>query len=197
MIDYKSYEQLWELGIRPMMQKYVDNYAGMIIDPDAKKNIWEEYCSFNAHCKSVFMEGNEDRIDRHKVCACYIYAIVKAHVMTNKEVKDNDKFFLLANEYMAITVGLSLLRAFIIQNTISNENLDRSVREKTLKQVEGGIILPECNHGKYINNFATELYYTRLENNYNILSLAHSLFLLEIHTTQTEVLKKRGKKKTH
>ena len=38
------------------------------------------------------------------------------------------------------------------------------------------------NHGQYLDNFASELYFSISEGNINILSVAHELYLLEVIT---------------
>lgn len=200
MIDRNSYEKLWDNGIVPAINKYKSACPLLSIHPNAKELIWNNYYEFNEQCKKNYMINPEDKIDRHKVCACYIYAIVKSHVITVENITDNEDSFLLVNEFIAISIGLSLLRAFIILNAKTSNDITAEKKRSTISKVFNGIRIPECNHGEYLSNFATELYYTRQENTYNILSLAHTLFLLEIHSTETEKindwnLKKKNKKR--
>ena len=195
MNDRSSYDLLWSKGIAPLVQDYRSKISGLVVCSDAKELIWENYVKFSQKCKNNYMIDPNGRLDRHKVCACYIYSIVKTHIIENTLFDEDDKKYLYINEKIAISVGLSLLRAFIIRNAKSNADMAQTKRNDILDRVADGIRIPECNHGNYIDNFASELYHTYLEGTYNILSLANTLFLLEIYTTDKEVLKNRKKKK--
>ena len=195
MADRESYELVWDLGINPLITKYQSQYTGLRVEKDAKDHIWEEYLFFNQKCKSNYMSDPNGRLDRHKVCACYIYAIVKAHVVDCDLIEDTGERYSIINELIGLKVGLSLLRAFIIENANSSTDISEAEKSKIQDKVRCGIHIPECNHGKYLLNFASELHYTAKEESYNILSLANTLFLLEITTIESEVLKKREKKK--
>ncbi len=194
MTDRSSYEKLWDDGILPQFHEYRDKIAGISIKSDSKEIIWNEYNFFNKKCKSNYMAEGCERLDRHKVCACYMYAIVKAHCISSTMLKETENQFSIINETIAINIGFSLLRAFIIENAETNKNLTANERSKIISGVQNGIRIPECNHGEYISNFATELHYTYIENNYNILSLSNTLFLLEQHSVDYEVVKRRKRK---
>ena len=195
MADRDSYETLWEEGILPLIRKYKTKVSGISVKDNAKELIWQEYNTFNKNCKQKYMRDTDERIDRHKVCACYIYAIVKAHPLEFSLMTDSDDNYSIINEYIAIKTGLSLLRAYIIENASKNKELSEKQKSDIIGKVNQGIRIPDCNHGTYIENFASELHYTYTEGNYNILSLANTLFLLEIHTIQSEVLRNRKKKR--
>lgn len=183
-----SYDAIWKLVILPVIDSYRERYAGITVIPDAQEVIWERYLHFNRYCKTTYMLNPAGKLDRHKVCACYMYAIVSANVLgCTLAEKDTVAKYLTINEHLAITTGMSLLRAFTLSsihcaNTMSEE------QKKTLTQrIDNGIRFPRCNHGNYRSNFASELHYTREENTYNILSLSNTLFLLEKYTLDVEV----------
>lgn len=194
-MDRNSYDQIWSVVIKPTMDDYINRFSEVAIAYNAQEVIWQEYVNFNRHCKIQYMEDAGGKIDRHKVCACYMYAIVKANVMSCKLAdSDTEQSYLALNENLAITVGMSLLRAFVLASIDSSEELTNEEKELYKSRLADGIVFPECNHGVYRENFASELHYTDLERNYNILSLANTLFLLEIHTLETEVVHKQKKK---
>lgn len=194
-MDRNSYNQIWSVVIKPTMEDYANRFSEIAIAHNAQEVIWQEYMKFNQHCKVQYMEDAGGKIDRHKVCACYMYAIVKANTMSCKLAdSDTEQRYLALNENLAITVGMSLLRAFVLASIDSSEELSNEQKILYKSRITNGIIFPACNHGVYRENFASELHYSDLERNYNILSLANTLFLLEIHTLETEVVHKQGKK---
>lgn len=162
-----SFEDVWEKLIKPEMDRYL-KVSGVNKIDDPKKRIWEAYKDFNQYCKKNYMSKSVDRIDRHKTVACYMFAIIKTQPLTlslDNNVPDN--IIVTINEHLAITVGLSILCAFM--------------RTDNSKACPNGIILPEAHHGKYRDVFALELYYTRMDDIYNILSLSNTLFLIETY----------------
>ena len=197
LADRESYLTIWKSLIYKVIQDYQERFMEVAMVENAMEYIWEEYCRFNYHCKAFYMQDANEKLDRHKVCACYMLAILKANVLSCRFVNsDREERYLSLNENLAITVGMSLLRAFILRSIDSNEKLTDEQKNNYKCLVDNGIVFPECNHGVYRENFAAELHHTRTENNYNILSLANTLYLLELHTLQTEAVHKQEKKNT-
>lgn len=188
----KEKENFLENIIEPVKELYLSLYAEMVCLDNAKELIWREYVKFNTHCKTNYMLDSQGRLDRHKVCACYMYAIIKANTLSCRLAKSNtEESYLCLNEQLAITVGMSLLRAFICADIKYSTIFSEEEKQSLYAIVENGIIFPECNHGDYRDNFAAELHYTNEERNYNILSLANTLYLLEIHTLKIDVIYKK------
>lgn len=196
-MDKNSYQTIWEVVINPTILDYQNRYSDIAVSHNAKEAIWQEYIFFNKHAKLTYMQDAGGKLDRHKVCACYMLAIIKANTL-NCHLADSDteRSYLALNENLAITVGMSVLRAFVLSSINCNDELSQMTKENLAKRIDKGVIFPDCNHGEYRNNFAAELYYTKKENSYNILSLANTLFLLETHTLQTEAVHKQGKNKS-
>lgn len=191
--DKNSYYVIWEKLINPTIQDYTIKFADVSVAYNAFDAIWKKYTYFNKHCKDSYMEDPTGKLDRHKVCACYMYAIISANVLGCKLAEsDTEQRYLALNENLAITVGLSLLRAFILSSIESSTDLSKTEKQELSNRIDGGIIFPKCNHGTYRNNFVAELHYTREENRYNILSLANTLFLLEIHTLKVDAIHKQN-----
>ena len=193
LADRDSYQQLWEKVIAPTIQDYANRFAGLCCAHDAKEAIWKKYVYFNSHCKSRYMQDPTGKLDRHKVCACYMYAIVSANVLSCKLADtDDERKYLALNENLAITAGMSLLSAFILSAIDCSTHLTDADKSLYRSRMAKGIVFPKCNHGTYRKNFAAELHYTQEENAYNVLALANTLFLLETHTIQTDVIFKQN-----
>lgn len=184
--DRNSYEVIWEKVIR----KEIDNYRSIYVNcieliPNVKEEIWEKYVSLNSYCKNNYMKSPDGKIDRHKVAACYMIAIAMLRPMRFVEKIDNKEVPLAINEMLAITVGLSLVRAFAISAIRENENINKEDADSLVAKFENGIKVPEgnlVNHGVYLENYANEIYFATSEGKICILSLAHELYLLEVIT---------------
>ena len=133
------------------------------------------------------MDNPNENIDRHKVAACYMIAIATTRPMRLKKFRD-ETVPLAINETLAITVGLSIVRAFIItavEKRKEMKTIEESKANEILQKFDKGLAIPEgdlVNHGDYIENFAKELSFVSSGEGSYILPLAHELFLLEVLT---------------
>lgn len=184
--DRDSYDQLWETVIAPEIESYREDFDSsspvftelkmrLNVYPDAKELIWKRYCYYNSKCKMLYMappeDGTDFLLDRHKIAACYMAAIVSVQpiVLFSKETDEPSSYPI--SEFLAITTGLSILRSYL--------------EFSTGQAFEHGILYPPksmVQNGNYTNNFARELHFAYLDGSINLLSLAHELFLLEIIT---------------
>lgn len=164
----KNYEVIWGKVIEPSLKEIAQHSDNFKIKDNAKELILEEYKRFNNHCKQTYMKNPSNKLDRHKVSACYILAIVKASpIITDSNNLLSDDEFYTVNEEIALTVGLSILRAFCRND------------KRYPVSLPFDFTYPEASHGDYRKNFVVELHFTKEEGNYNILSLSHTLYLLE------------------
>lgn len=104
-VDKNSYKTIWENVIHPTMCKYQDRYSYVLIAHNAEEAILSEYVRFNRHTKCTYMKDSGGKIDRHKVCACYMYAIVKANTLSC-QLADSDT----ERSYLALKENLEFKR---------------------------------------------------------------------------------------
>lgn len=181
----QSFEKLWDKVIDVSINKF-SRLPEVSCSKTAKEDIWKEYQNFNKHCKEQYMRDPEGRLDRHKVASCYMLAILKAYPLSIDFSPDNEILITL-NEHLAIEIGLSILKTFITapKDNDEVEDFPKINPEEDVKIFDKGFNFPkehdEIFHGEYRKNFAIELYFTHKEKSYNILSLSHSLYLLELY----------------
>lgn len=182
-ISIKAYQVIWDKIIGKLIENYKNECLDILVKDNAQEIIWNNYLDFRTKCRKNYMSRQNCLLDRHKVCACMIYSIIKSSVITESIPKYTDEnVFDTINEDLALTTGLSLLRAFSETAVRNDIALSEEEKELLLRKIDNGFIYPKSSHGDYRNNFLTELYFTKKEGNYNILSLAHTLFLLETFT---------------
>lgn len=179
--DYQAYLQYYDRLIEPVSNEYCES-GNIICVENAKDEIWNAYVEFNGYCKKHYMAHPENLLDRHKVCACYIYAILKADTLKNIELiklrkGDTD----LANEKLALCVGLSMLRAMILNEAhhLPEDCQWKKELIETFTVGDGEFSFPETNHGTFKNNLLAQLYHTKKESHYNILAIAETMYCIE------------------
>lgn len=185
--DERSYNKIWDVIINKEIENYQKRYMNRVdISTNAKQLIWEKYKYFNEYCKVNYMKSPTGKIDRHKVCACYMMAILHASPIIERNSTDltDDGINVSYNERLAITVAFSLLRAFTISAIKHKSSIAEDEKRELETKLNDGIWIPDdyINHGDFFSNYSNELYFAMMNGNLNILSLAHELFLLEILT---------------
>lgn len=183
--DRPSYEVIWQNVIQKEISNYQSYYANCIeLIPNLKEEIWQKYVSLNSYCRQNYMMQTVEKLDRHKVAACYMIAIATLKPMRFVKKIDGKDVSLAINETLAITVGLSIVRAYAIA-AIKKDFGETSEAEELTAKFEAGIKMPDgdlINHGDYLNNYANELNFAITEGKICVLSIAHELYLLEVIT---------------
>lgn len=181
-------------------EKFIDIYKNVLlkyvsdienIEKNFKKNcikfnsrkamkVYDFYEKKRRYVRRYFMEKENQLIDRHKIGAIFIYAVLKSKPFSvNKLISDLPDPLLMANEYLAIYMGLSIVESYRKYSSATTAN-----------QVSENLILPSTYHGgtpqdcgeEYINNICKALYYIKNPNYFDIFAYADILFLLEKYT---------------
>lgn len=175
----KFFDALWKKIIRPE----IGNLAaldGVKQRKGSYKRIWDAYKSFNLHCSFNYMAEPTWLLDRHKVAACYMYAILAAQPLAVDQnvVLGSRPYY--ANEMLAVTVGCTILCGFVtkaIDDAIENKLL--CLEEKRLKQVceriKIGVNFKDdfpALHDDYYGDVLRMLCATQAEARYNILAMS-------------------------
>lgn len=185
-MNFKEFCKLWDVVIMPEAIKTCNTYADLFFAEYVKEEMFDECIELIEHGKRRYMKNRDEFLDRHKIAAAVMISILKT-----TPIKIVGPIHYTAeparwgfNEHLAITAGLSVLKAFIITDVRNKYSHDKETMQNKLKELESDIKFPVAKHGDYRDNWANELYYTRKDGSYNLLALAHELFLLEIYTIE-------------
>lgn len=120
-------------------------------------------------------------LDRHKVAACMMYAVLKAKpLMVSRKTPRLDEKLLLANEYLALYAALNILVMY-------------KMNQYQLREGEYEILFPDtyCNDlsNDYATNYCRTLYYVSIGNlnRFDVFAHANILFLLEKYTDMSRL----------
>lgn len=166
---------MWKDGIKAKAEQIVnDNVGKVVFDIASKERIFKEYSKLRDYTKVSFMRNTDGLLDRHKVCACLILAIIKSKPLIYEENEDDFGMKNIFNENLAMTVGLSLLYNFIISSDGNN-----------VKWLQNGFCYPETTRDATYQEFlCLMLYYDVKNNQYSILAISNILFMIESYTKQ-------------
>lgn len=141
------------------------------------KKIFEYYQEMRDYIRCNYMSKKIDvALDRHKVAACMMYAILKAKPLKiNRKIPNLDEKILLSNEYLALYAALNIVVMY-------------KMDQCQLKEGEYEILFPETYFtdpsNDYVTNYCRTLYYVSMENlnKFEVLAHANILFMLEKYT---------------
>lgn len=181
------YNDNWENVIKPEIEQLIkDPRVSCPSLRRARKRIWKAYKAFNKHCSNNYMQDPEGLLDRHKVSACYMYAVAVARPLKIDCDVPSDSPQAIANERLAVTLGISILLQYMVGllEAVKNEDgedlppLSADLLEDIDREIDslkkGDFSLPKnVGHGSsYIESVYRALAFTHREGNYNILLLA-------------------------
>lgn len=177
----ETYDVLWKDGIKIKAEQIVNENSGTVVfDLQSKERIFKEYCKLRDYTKVSFMRNPDGLLDRHKVCACLILAIVKSKPLVYED-DDAGGIKKIFNENLAMTIGLSLLYNFIISSDKNNETW-----------LKKGFCFPSTvRDATYQELLCLMLYYDIKNNQYSILALSNILFMIEAYTKQGNIVEEK------
>lgn len=186
----KIYETVWENVIFPEMELLCTQESVSCPDYEREKSrIWETYCLLNEHASTTYLETNDGQIDRHKVAACYICAIMDVLPLdvSGADPKYSTSEY-LSNERLAVAVGVSVLGMFdfaVLDELHERRRcrvepfLSEAEEDVIRRGVESGIDFRgefPTDRGSYYESVLSALSFMKAEGNYNILLLALLMF---------------------
>lgn len=116
--DDRVFSDLWSNVITPQIDELCKKDRVSCPDyNDARERVWNSYCAFNWNYSNRYLEVRDGELDRHKVAACYMCAILDAlPLLVDIEDPNEDREAYLSNERLAICVGVSVLGMFECAN---------------------------------------------------------------------------------
>lgn len=183
----EKYLEVWDEIILPAINDLIEiDGVGIFSKKKTKKAIWRAYKVFNRHCSLNYMKNSQAPLDRHKVAACYMFAIVEVSPFFINKDASLDHEVARVNEYLAVNVGCAVLSSFL--KTIVNKMKDPELVVEIENSLKNGFPLDfSVSHGEYLLNLMDALHLTRIEKRYNIPLLAILVFHWE-----SSVVSKRG-----
>ncbi len=146
----------------------------------SSERIFDKYQKERSKIKKYYMKNPNENIDRHKIAACMLFAIMSiypVYVPLKYRVKNflkRDTFSIelsYINEYIAIYTALSILDNFFVQDKIDG----------ILDEHRHRIYIPEtfCDDYGYLLNMCIDLKFGKMKKKINILTYSNIFFLME------------------
>ncbi|MBQ3603965.1 MAG: hypothetical protein IJA02_09005 [Clostridia bacterium] len=179
---------IWDKLVIPTYNHMQFKVGGLICPECGKDELHEHYEDIVKYAKKHYMFDENGVLNRHKIAAALMIAILKTKPIKKinaayyQEDINGKMIHWPFNESLAITVGLSVLRAFIIARVdyafsgkLISKQIFEDVTEEDTKIFSDGIPISEQERAEW----EWELYQIRLDGSYNLLAIAHILKEIE------------------
>lgn len=170
---------IWKEIIK-QCKKYMEEDQTLVLYTDAEELFYRNFKYFHSFIMKKFMILGEDKLDRHKIAAIIICAILESNIVgISKEERDkSDDLIFLVNEKISLDVGLCEMQRLLKKEFEGGKFPYDTIFEE--------ILLPvplSCNR-EYTEVICRDLYFSKIYYTLNPISLANFLFLLEAFTFQ-------------
>lgn len=171
-MDLQTFDRIWDEAIEPEAKKIVDeNTKILAFNPNSKIAIFNRYNELNKICKKNFMFHSDGLIDRHKVSAALVIAIVQTQPLVTNVITNAYGDYYAFNETLAFRVALSLIKGYVNNNPTTKQRIEKF----TLPTVQN-------TDETYQEIFCKMIRLDSAYNQISILSLANIFFLLESYS---------------
>ncbi len=179
-----KFDELWNNIVLPIYDE-MNEYDILFLKRNAKQKIYREYQRKKSFVKENYMLCGNTHLDRHKIAACIVYAIVKVSpIKVSLRIKWEkyrlkryfSREYELLNEYLALYTAFSIIESFRLYGESHKED---EYPTKGFKRNQ--INLPKTSNGQdYLYNTCLDLYFSKQKNNINVLTFSNVFFLLEL-----------------
>lgn len=182
-MNESKFEEIWgEIAERWIVRISEKNPLARRKD-NAKSLVLKEYKDINKRYHHLMLDKAAN-IDRHKVAACYVYAILKVSPIKCPkpggvyDEKHLQKEYLL-NEILSWAVAVSVLRSFMEERCVQSGDI------LFLEFIKAnGFQYPKTEHDTYHEHMYKSLFNSRKTNQFDVFTFAHVLFLIESYTKE-------------
>ena len=174
-----EFMEFYDQVIKVLGMRFSNEYPEFTFH-DNPSSLYEEYLNQKTILRVLYEKENKFNktlLDRHKVCACMVVAIIKVRLLSSN--LDSDDGFVLSNasrinEQLAFMSTWELFKGFIILHGEDQNNHYR---------------LPETFHNvSFLDTITRSLFFANQLNSLSTPLLANIFFLLEKHCELQEKL---------
>jgi len=174
----ETFDQFWENVIIPNAEKYTKHYPKyLFFDKNKKYTVWESYEKARAFIH-VRMADPDGRIDRHKIGAALLYAILinKPFTINFFEKEPTPVAVLMIDELFGLGCALSIVYAFIL------DEANREGKSELVEIFKDGFSYPDCGSREYRAILAKSIFVSKSSNVFDFFLISNILFLIEEYT---------------
>lgn len=193
----KDYEDFYETVIDPCINDIIilatdEVNNSSVVQP--KKNIKQKIFRFyqnkrNSIVSNYMKKKSPVALDRHKVAACMVYAILKANPLKINRLHEKlPEKILLANEYLSFYIALNILEMYKLDALSTTEDEGQDIDYQILQPLT--TYEDEYPENTFDSYLCRALYYIKIDNinKFDVFAYANIFFLIEKYTDINRLL---------
>ena len=171
-MQLEKFNEVHEEIIKPLIRELMDDQYNkcnkcLSLKKDYDKKIYKQYEKLRKEIKRRDMYAEVEYIDRHKIGACMMGAIVLVSPISVKTtLQDIPERMIFANEGLGFYTAICMLESFLEEENLKiyYPNVDSDM---------------DADMPIYVRNTCIDLFKAKLEHRYSVLTFSNVLFLLE------------------
>lgn len=187
-MNKQEFDKLWKECIEPTFEELVKEDTSLYIRDGSFDSLCRLYNDIKNSTKKLYMKifGDTVKLDRHKIAACMAKAIVLERPIC-KRVEENyvgtEADFVIANEVLAFSVSIAILKAYIRLRLQKEDDSSRKVAYTKICEV--GFIFPETiMHVDYRTSVCWAWHHNIINGHFDILGTANLFFMIENYSVE-------------
>lgn len=189
-MNKQEFEQFWNKCIFPTFEEFAKVDKGLYIRDGSIDSLCRIYNDIKNCTKTTFMKKDDAvvKLDRHKIAACMAKAIVLERPIC-KVIEDDytgkETNFLIANEALAFSVALSIIKAYI-KLKLENQDDNFMKREGAYKKIcEMDFTFPNTiMNVDYKTSVCWAWHHNIVNGHFDVLGTANLLFMIENYSVE-------------
>lgn len=189
-MNREEFKDLWDRCIEPSFEKLKKQDAELYLKDGSFDSLCVCYNEIKNRIKRMYMQstGEVIKLDRHKVASALVNAILLEKPIFKKvsdKYSGSDEMLMIANEALAFTVALSVLKAFIRVKIENNSEEISSDREAYVKLCAEDFAFPKTIVGvEYPASVCWAWHHNMLNGHFDVLGTANLFFMLEKYSVE-------------
>lgn len=185
-----EFKQFWDKCILPTFEEFAKVDEKLYIRHGSADSLCREYNDIKNCTKAVFMKKDDAivKLDRHKIAACMAKAIVLEKPIckiVDDDYTGKEKEFLIANEALAFSVAMSIIKAYI-KLKLEKQDPDFMKRECAYRNIcENDFVFPNTiMNVDYKTSVCWAWHHNIVNGNFDVLGTANLFFMIENYSVE-------------
>ena len=184
-MNSQEFKTFWDGCFIPTFEELKKTDSTLYTRNGSMDSLCREYNDIKNFVKRAFMKQSteEIKLDRHKIAACLAKAIVLERPICKKIESDytgKETEFTIANEVMAFSVAMSIMRAYIEHKFNKKDPCIRKFEYAYSEICKHGFTFPETiMNVDYKSSVCWAWHHSAIDGHFDILGNANLFFMIE------------------
>lgn len=189
-MNKQEFEVFWQTCVIPTYKEFAKVDEGLRIRDGSMQSLCRTYNDIKNCTKRIFMKKDENvvKLDRHKIAACMAKAITiekPLYKLIEEDYTGKESRFSIANEALAFSVGMSIIKAYIALKLENNDEKIMQHKDAYKKIQELGFAFPQTIMDvDYKTSVCWAWHHNIIDGHFDVLITANLFFMIENYSVE-------------